>query len=86
VTPLHRGSQTPLHEPEVSLEKFRKDLPSFTWTFYLFVFLTSPEPSFAVLALSVDGFLFHTLLSVVSIGLFCMFLLNDILPTWWIRP
>ena len=36
VTPLHRGSQAPLHEPEVSLEKFRKDLPSFTWTFLPF--------------------------------------------------
>ena len=37
---------------------------------------TSPEPSFAVLPLSVDGFLFHPFLCVVSIGLFliCMFL------------
>ena len=32
--------------------------------------MTSPEPSFAVLALSVDGFLFHPFLCVVSIGLF----------------
>lgn len=36
VTPLHRGSQAPLHEPEVSLERFRKDLPSFSWTFLPF--------------------------------------------------
>ena len=39
------------------------------------VFRTSPEPSSAVLALSVDGFLFHSLLllCVVSNGLFACF-------------
>ena len=37
------------------------------------VFLTSPEPSFAVLVLSVDGFLFHSLLCIVSIGLYACF-------------
>ena len=37
--------------------------------------LTSPEPSSAVLVLSVDGFLFHPLFSlcVVSTGLFACF-------------
>ena len=35
--------------------------------------MTSPEPSFAVLVLAVDGFLFHPLLSVVSLGLFACF-------------
>ena len=36
------------------------------------VFLTSPEPSLAVLVLS-EGFLFHSLLCVVSIGLYACF-------------
>ena len=36
VTPLSRGGQTPLREPQFVLEKFRKELPSFEWTFFQF--------------------------------------------------
>ena len=36
VTPLSRGGQTPLREPQFELERFRKALPSFEWTFFQF--------------------------------------------------
>ena len=43
--------------------------------------MTSPEPSFAVLVLAVDGSLFHPLFACCFNRPFCMFLsLNDILP------
>ena len=53
VTPLHRGSQAPLHEPEVALEKFRKDLPSFTWTFLPFGQLRK-DPVVTGIAMTLD--------------------------------
>ena len=34
VTPLHRGSQTPLVEPAVTLEGYRKEYPEFHWSFF----------------------------------------------------
>ena len=36
VTPLHRGSQTPLVEPAVTLEGYRKEYPEFHWSFFNF--------------------------------------------------
>lgn len=36
VTPLHRGSQTPLVEPSVSMEGYRKEYPEFQWSFFAF--------------------------------------------------
>lgn len=36
VTPLHRGSQQPIREPEVSLEKFCKAYQDYHWTFFPF--------------------------------------------------
>ena len=32
----HRGAQTPLVEPEVSLEAFKKDIPSYEWQWFAF--------------------------------------------------
>ena len=36
VTPLHRGSQRPIQEPSVSLERFRKAYPDYHWLFLPF--------------------------------------------------
>lgn len=36
VTPLHRGSQQPLLEPTVTLEKFSKPLATYVWKFFPF--------------------------------------------------
>ena len=36
VTPLHRGSQRPIQEPSVSLERFRKTYPEYKWLFLPF--------------------------------------------------
>ena len=36
VTPLHRGSQRPIQEPEVTLEKFRKSYQKYKWLFFPF--------------------------------------------------
>lgn len=35
-TPLARGGQLPLTEPQFNLEQFRKDLPSINWKFFRF--------------------------------------------------
>ena len=43
VTPLHRGSQRPIQEPAVSLEKFRKAYQDHTWLFLPFN-AASPDP------------------------------------------
>ena len=36
VTPLHRGSQRPLFEPQIDLERFSKPLLEFQWTVFAF--------------------------------------------------